>query len=229
MRNASKEGGTPLEAVGVVPANFAMQRPKTVSRIKYERIFVLDGHAKLLGEYALRDDCPLEFEDLRRSVPTTGMRHLLSFYQGEFVFTPFRVEDLWVVVLTLGMPRTEERGSIGTLLAAMQVHLPPSLVPALAQRREMLREREEEIEGRNLAVTRREQRVAQLETELRSAAKKLKVLEVDVRGREKRLNAVRDYAIRMQRAFRQSIPKAPVPPAAVEKPKLSSATVPPPP
>ena len=228
MRNVSGEEGTPMDSGGVVLTNFAMQGPKTTPRIEYERIFVLDNQAKLLGEYALRDNCPLEFEDLRRAIPMNGMRHLLSFYQGEYVFTPFRVEDIWVVVLTLGMPRIEERGSIGTLLAAMQVHMPPTLVPALAQRREMLREREGAIETRENSVTRREQRVTQLEAELKSAGKKLKELEVDVRGREKRLNALRDYAIQMQRAFRQSTTKAPVPPAAMENLKPSAGVVPPP-
>lgn len=225
MRKATEDASR--ESVGVAPRNSALQGPKTVPRIEYERIFVLDNQTKLLGEYVLRDNSPLEFEDLRRSIPINGMRHLVPFYQGEYVFTPFRVEDLWVVVLTLGMPRTEERGSIGTLLAAMKVHLPPSLVPALAQRREVLLEHEQEIERRDVSVTRREQRVTQLEAELKSAAKKLKGLEVDVRGREKRLNALRDYAIRMQRTFREGSANPPVSPAAEGNPKPGPGAIPP--
>ena len=229
MRTTVEEGNVPREPVRVVPSSFAKPGPKTIPRIEYERIFVLDGQARLLGEYVLRDNCPLEYEDLRRSIPIDGMRHLLSFYQGEYVFTPFSVEDLWVVVLTLGMPRTEERGSIGTLLAAMQLHLPPSLVPALARRREALQEREGELENRELSVTRREQRVAQLESELKDAAKKLKGVELDVRGREKRLNQLRDYAIAMQRAFRQSTMTAVADPAALETSKTPSPPGPRPP
>src|SRR5438093_5100482 len=112
----------------------AVQAPRMVPRIDYERIFVLDEEMKLLGEYALRDDCPLEYDDLKRLIPISGLRHLVSVYQGEYAFTPFRVERLWLVVLTHGVPRVEERGAIGTLLAAMQAHLPPSLSPELAEK-----------------------------------------------------------------------------------------------
>src|SRR5207249_11444562 len=172
--------------LGVVPTNFMTHGPKTVPRVDYDRIFVLDEDAKLLGEYALRDDCPLEYDDLRRAIPLSGMRHLLSFYQGEYVFTPFRVGALWFVLLTQGVPRIEERGSIGTLLAAMRVHLPPSLSPTLAAREDALREREREVGAREASLGRREQKIALLEPELRSSAMAPPDLEAEVRTRETR-------------------------------------------
>src|SRR5438552_18736009 len=95
-----------------------------VPRIDYERIFVLGEEARLLGEYALRDDCPLEYDDLRRSIPVNGMRHLVAFYQGEYAFTPFRVEDMWFVVLRHGVPRIEASHSIESLTAHKRVHPP---------------------------------------------------------------------------------------------------------
>src|SRR5256714_15037358 len=140
-----------------------------VPRIDYERIFVLDQDARLLGEYALRDDCPLEYDDLRRSIPVNGMRHLVAFYPGDCACTTFRVEDLWFVVLSHGVPRIEERGSIGTLLAAMRMHLPPSLSPAIAAREDALRERDREVEAREVHVARREQRLALLGAGARGA------------------------------------------------------------
>jgi len=182
----------------------AVQAPRMVPRIDYERIFVLDDEARLLGEYALRDDCPLEYDDLRRSIPVNGMRHLVAFYQGEYAFTPFRVEDMWFVVLSHGVPRIEERGSIGTLLAAMRVHLPPVLSPAIAAREDALREREREAAARESTLGRREQKLALLEAELRTSAIALRDLEAEVRTRETRLVALRDYAILMQRTFRQT-------------------------
>ena len=182
----------------------AVQAPRMVPRIDYERIFVLGEEARLLGEYALRDDCPLEYDDLRRSIPVNGMRHLVAFYQGEYAFTPFRVEDMWFVVLSHGVPRIEERGSIGTLLAAMRVHLPPVLSPAIAAREDALREREREAAARESTLGRREQKLALLEAELRTSAIALRDLEAEVRTRETRLVALRDYAILMQRTFRQT-------------------------
>jgi len=190
--------------LGVVPTSFTTHGPKTVPRVDYDRIFVLDEDAKLLGEYALRDDCPLEYDDLRRAIPLSGMRHLLSFYQGEYVFTPFRVGGLWFVLLSRGVPRIEERGSIGTLLAAMRVHLPPSLSPTLAAREAALRDRERELDARERAVSRKEQRVVQLEEELAMATEKMDDLAVEVRARESRLNALRDYAMEIHRTIEQT-------------------------
>src|SRR5438552_15137229 len=94
--------------LGVVPTNFMTHGPKTVPRVDYDRIFVLDEDAKLLGEYALRDDCSLEYDDLRRAIPLSGMRHLLSFYLGEYVITPFRLVAPCFVLLPLVVPRLEE-------------------------------------------------------------------------------------------------------------------------
>ena len=202
-----EEGAISRDGVAVVGRS-TVQAPRMVPRVDYERILVLGEDARLLGEYALRDDCPLEYDDLRRSIPVNGMRHLVAFYQGEYAFTPFRVEDLWFVVLTHGVPRIEERGSIGTLLAAMRMHLPPILSPAIAAREDALQERDREAEAREAQLRRREQRLALLEAELRTAAITLRDLEGEVRTRETRLTALRDYALQMQRSFRQTKSKA---------------------
>lgn len=228
MKEGFVEEAIPREGTGVV-TNFTIRGPKTVPRIDYERIFVLDQEGKPLGEYVLRDDCPLEFADLERAIPLNGMRHLAAFYQGEYAFTPFRVETLWFVILSHGVPRTEERGSIGTLLAAMRAHLPVSLPPAYAAREEDLRERQAGIENREATVTRREQRVTQLEAELKIAAKKLKAFDIEIRGREARVNILRDYAIEMQRAFRRARSTSESPRESDENPAGPRVSVPPPP
>src|SRR3989442_13292191 len=103
---------------------------------------------------------------------------------------PFRVGGLWFVFWSRGVPRIEERGSIGTLLAAMRVHLPPSLSPTLAAREAALRDRERELEARERAVSRKEQRVVQLEEELATATEKMEDLAGEIRARESRLNAL---------------------------------------
>ncbi|TLZ97868.1 MAG: hypothetical protein E6J92_02375 [Methanobacteriota archaeon] len=222
-----EEGAISRDGMAVV-GRLTLQAPRMVPRVDYERIFVLGEDARLLGEYALRDDCPLEYDDLRRSIPVNGMRHLVAFYQGEYAFTPFRVEDLWFVVLTHGVPRIEERGSIGTLLAAMRMHLPPSLSPAIAAREDALQERDREAEAREAQLRRREQRLALLEAELRTAAITLRDLEGEVRTRETRLTALRDYALQMQRAFRQPKPKAEHPVEAEPTMRRASSGPPPP-
>lgn len=201
MREVSTAPQSHRDGLGIVPTNFMTHGPRTVPRVDYDRIFVLDEDMKLLGEYALRDDCPLEYDDLRRAIPASGMRHLLSFYQGEYVFTPFRVGGLWFVVLSRGVPRIEDRGSIGTLLAAMRVHLPPSLSPTLASREAALRDRERELDGREALLSRKEQRVVRLEEELAGATMHMKELEAEVGARESRLSALRDYALQMQRTI----------------------------
>ncbi len=207
MREVSPEDAISRSGRGLVPTSFATRGPKNVPRVDYDRIFVLDDQAKLLGEYAFRDDCPLEYEDLLRAIPLNGMRHLSCLYQGEYTFTPFRVDDLWFVILTRGVPRIEDRASIGTLLAAMRAHLPPTLAPSLAAQEATLRQHERDMERREALVTWREERVSRLETDLQVAGKKMTQLEADVRARETRLNALRDYAIQMQRSIRTDSPK----------------------
>ncbi len=196
---ATKE--KPKDAIGVVPTSFAVHGPKTVPRIDYERIFVLDGNNNLLGEYALDDECPLESSDLRRSVPVNGFRHLVSFYQGEYAFTPFKVDDLWFVILTRGVPRVEERGSIGTLLAAARLHIPPMVDPLLAKKDAELRAKEEELDRREADLVRREQRAGTLEADLRLASTRMSERDAELRGREATLSTVREYAVQMQRTF----------------------------
>lgn len=228
MKEGLVEEGVTRDVPGVI-TNIVTPAPRTVPRIDYERIFVLDEAYALLGEYVLRDDCPLEFADLQRAIPLNGMRHLVTFYQGEYAFTPFRVETLWLVVLTHGVPRVEERGSIGTLLAAMRVHLPVSLSTSYAAREEDLLEREAVVENRETTVSRREQRVTVLEAELQVAAKKLKTLNVEVRGREARLDTLRDYAIEMQRTFHRSRLKSETPREPDDKAVGGGVSVSPPP
>ncbi len=195
------------DPIGVVPTRFATHGPKTVPRVDTERIFVMDANSNLLGEYALDDDCPLESSDLRRSVPVNGLRHLVSFYQGEYAFTPFKVDELWFVILTRGVPRIEERGSIGTLLAAARVHIPPMIEPTLAKRERELQAKEEDLAERERVLVQREQRAGVLDSEIRLASTQLSEREADVRGREARLVTLHDYAAQLQRSF--ALPKEP--------------------
>ncbi len=227
-RETSGDDAVPREGFGQIPTHFAIQGPKKVPRVDYERIFVLDEEMKLLGEYALRDDCPLEYHDLKRLIPMSGMRHLVSMYQGEYAFTPFRVERLWLVVLTHGVPRIEERGAIGTLLAAMQAHLPPNLVPGLAEKEAMLRERERDLERRESTVAGRETRAAQEEADVETATARVRELEAGVRAREMRVDALRDYAVALQRAFRTANGKPEVSDGLEENPPPPDASAPPP-
>src|SRR2546422_11442743 len=96
----------------------------------------------------------------------------------------------------------------------MQPQPPPSLSPEIAARQDALRELDREAEAREARLGRREQRLALLEAELRSAAITLRDLEGEVRTRETRLTALRDYALQMQRAFRQAKTNAERPPEA---------------
>ncbi len=54
-REMSGDEPVPRDGFGQVPTQFAIQAPKKVPRVDYERIFVLDEEMKLLGEYALRE------------------------------------------------------------------------------------------------------------------------------------------------------------------------------
>jgi septal ring factor EnvC (AmiA/AmiB activator) len=145
------------------------------------------------------------------------LRHLVPFYQGEYTFTPFKVDDLWFVILTRGVPRIEERGSVGTLLAAARIHIPPMMDPVLAKRELDLRAREQEMAQRESDLAHRERRTTSLESEVRLALTRVAEMEADIRSREAKLDTLRDFAVQIQRSY--------VPPKA-EKAK---ETAPPPP
>lgn len=213
MNVTREDSEAPKSAIGVVPTRFSTWGPRTIPRVDYERIFVLDEDQKLLGEYVLDDECPLEFADLIRSEPVSGMRHLVSFYQGDYAFTPFKVDDIWFVVLTRGVPRIEERGHLGTLLAAARIHIPPALDPMLAQRERTVREKEAALDTREADLAKREQRTIQTDTDQRITEMRLREMEADIRSRETKLQSLRDYALEMQRSFVQGRPKP------AEKPK----------
>ncbi len=198
------------ETGGTVPSGLSTRGPKTMPRVDYERIFVLDAASNLIGEYALNDECPLESSDLRRSIPVNGLRHLVTFYQGEYAFTPFKVDDLWFVILTHGIPRIEDRGSVGTLLAAARIHIPPMIEPLFAKKDAELRAKELELATREAELQRREMRSGMVEADLHIATTRLAEHEAQVVGREASLDVLRDYADQMQRAFlvpKESRPK----------------------
>lgn len=227
LKDAWEEGAV-RQMIGVVPTVYSISGPKTVPRVDYERIFVLDERLSLLGEYALRDECPLEYADLRRTMPVSGLRHLVTFYQGEYAFTPFRVEEMWFVLLTRGVPRIEDRGSIGTLLAAMRLHLPAVLAPALAEREAVVRRMERELEDREASLTLRDQRVSRRESDLQTTSAKLRALEAEIRSRETKLDALRDYALQMQTSFRKAEAQGPAPEGKERSPRERGTSVPPP-
>lgn len=201
MRETTGPEETPRQPSGTVPSGYATRGPKTMPRVDYERIFVLDGSNNLIGEYALNDECPLESSDLRRSIPVNGLRHLVSFYQGEYAFTPFKVDDLWFVILTLGVPRIEDRGSVGTLLAAARIHIPPMIEPLLTKKEAELRGKELELATREADLQRRELRSGTVEADLHVRTTALAEHEAQILGREASLQVLNEYASQMQRAF----------------------------
>jgi len=119
-----------ITGLGAVPKITLTSAPRPVPRIDYERIFVLDGNNRMLSEFVLNDECPTEFDDLSRSIPPDGLEHGKSIFREEYVFTPFRVDDLKFVIVTRGTPGIRERGFIGSLLAAAKIHLGSFLEPS---------------------------------------------------------------------------------------------------
>lgn len=141
------------------------EAPRSVHRVNYQWTFVLDEDAALLGGYALSNECPFEWSDLRRALPLSGMRHWISFFMGEYAFTPFRVDDLWFVVLSLGVPQIEERAFIGSLLAATRLHLLAHMAPALARREAILNEGERDLREQETQLDRRALRLDSIDAD----------------------------------------------------------------
>jgi hypothetical protein len=201
IRRTGETESAPATPMGFVPTSFATRGPKTTANVDWERIFVLNDRNEIVGEYALNDDCPIENADLMRSLPMSGMHHLVSFYQGEYAFTPFRVDTLWFVLVTRGIPRIEDRGSIGTLLAAARLHIPVAIDADLAKRDLDMGARERFVEEREAGLAQREELLDQTDTHLQLTATRLREREADLLARETKLNALRDYAVELQKTL----------------------------
>src|SRR6266545_4375798 len=99
---------------------------KKVSRAQLKKIYVLDEHGEMAGEYVLDADCPLDFNDFLKVLPNEGIGDRDSLFVGEYVFTAFQSGKFVFVLLSRGHLASEDFDWTGLLLTAADSHLSQS-------------------------------------------------------------------------------------------------------
>src|SRR2546426_934090 len=98
---------------------------KTV-RAQLKKIYVLDEHGEMTGEYVLDADCPIDYDDFLKVLPPEGIGDRDSLFVGEYVFTAFQSGKLVFVLLSRGHLASEDVDWTALLLTAADSHLAPA-------------------------------------------------------------------------------------------------------
>src|SRR6267143_1392195 len=98
---------------------------KTV-RAQLKKIYVLDEHGEMTGEYILDADCPIDYDDFLKVLPPEGIGDRDSLFVGEYVFTAFQSGKLVFVLLSRGHLASEDVDWTALLLTAADSHLAPA-------------------------------------------------------------------------------------------------------
>src|SRR5438309_11422194 len=87
----------PMEALvsgilmrGLSPAFTAvlMAAPsRKTARAQLKKIYVLNDHGDMTGDYILDADCPTEYDDFLKGLPSEGIGDRDSLFVGEYVLT----------------------------------------------------------------------------------------------------------------------------------------------
>src|SRR5256885_16673477 len=87
-------------------------------RAKLKKTYVLNDHGDMTGEYILDADCPIDYDDFLKVLPSEGIGDRDSLFVGEYVFTPFQSGKLVFVLLSLGHLASEEADRPALLVTA---------------------------------------------------------------------------------------------------------------
>src|SRR6267378_4387045 len=69
-------------------------------RAQLKKIYVLNDHGEMAGEYILDSDCPIDYNDFLKVLPDEGIGDRDSLFVGEYVFTAFQSGKFVFVLLS---------------------------------------------------------------------------------------------------------------------------------
>ena len=90
-------------------------------RAQLKKIYVLNDHGEMTGEYTLDADCPIDYDDFLKVLPPEGIGDRDSLFVGEYVFTAFQSGKLVFVLLSRGHLASEDVDWTALLLVREQV------------------------------------------------------------------------------------------------------------
>ncbi len=142
--------------------------PKKAPKAVLLKLFILDAHGGYAGEYAVDEECVVEYGDVLRVIPEDGLRDQQTVYLGENMATAFHGETMSLVAITRGPIGPEDLAWVSATLTVTEAHLLEATetdVPGPSPDKAVL-------ESLSSALDKREADLAERETALADAEKR---------------------------------------------------------
>ena len=179
---------------------------KTV-RAQLKKIYVLNDHGDMTGEYILDADCPIDYDDFLKVLPSEGIGDRDSLFVGEYVFTAFQSGKLVFVLLSRGHLASEDVDWTALLLTAADSHLAPAS-RAAPPRTEAKPDPDKVSAEREVRLKAKEKTLAEQEAKLQAESANLLGRQEELNRQKAGLTALADYAARMQDSVTRGVSRA---------------------
>src|SRR2546428_5492468 len=179
---------------------------KTV-RAQLKKIYVLNDHGDMTGEYILDADCPIDYDDFLKVLPPEGIGDRDSLFVGEYVFTAFQRGKLVFVLLSRGHLASEAVDWTALLLTAADSHLAPAS-RAAPPRTEAKPDPDKASAEREVRLKAKEKTLAEQEAKLQAESANLLGRQEELNRQKAGLTALADYAARMQDSVTRGVSRA---------------------
>ena len=180
---------------------------KTV-RAQLKKIYVLDDHGEMTGEYILDADCPIDYDDFLKVLPPEGIGDRDSLFVGEYVFTAFQSGKLVFVLLSRGHLASEDVDWTALLLTAADSHLAPANRAAPPRTTEAKPDLDKAPAEREVRLKAKEKTLAEQEAKLQGESANLLGRQEELNRQKAGLTALADYAARMQDSVTRGVSRA---------------------
>ena len=177
-------------------------------RAQLKKIYVLNDHGEMTGEYTLDADCPIDYDDFLKVLPPEGIGDRDSLFVGEYVFTAFQSGKLVFVLLSRGHLASEDVDWTALLLTAADSHLAPASRPAPARPTEAKPDLDKASGEREVRLKAKEKTLAEQEVKLQAESANLLGRQEELNRQKAGLTALADYAARMQDSVTRGVSRA---------------------
>lgn len=196
---------------GLGPALFTvlMAAPgRKVARAQLKKIYVLDEHGEMTGEYILDPDCPIDYNDFLKTLPPDGIGDRDSLFVGEYVFTAFQSGKFVFVLLSRGHLAAEDVDWTALLLRAADSHLAHATSRSTPGRPSEPKADDKASSGREAKLLAKEKTLAEQEARLKADSANLAGRQEELNRQKEKLAELADYASRMQDTVASGVSRA---------------------
>ena len=194
------------------------------------KLFILDAHGGYAGEYAVDAECVVEYGDVLKAIPESGLRDQQTVYLGENMATAFHGEKMSLVAITRGPIGPEDLAWVSATLTVTEAHLleatetgapgPGPDKAVLESLSSALEKREAQLADRERALAEAEGRAKRAADEARAAVEaELASLREQLAQAQARLEQEKNRA-EVERVVRVAVPASPGPGTDEERRQL---------